>query len=776
MTENMTVQILRDGEPLTELEGVVPGSTVNYSDASIDAFGTYSYQAIATNSYGTGRKGNKVSVFVGVDIPADLAGLEVADNWTSLTFNWDRVTTGANDGYVDPTKIDYLVWSLGVEESMWGSQLYYDEKLDSLRDATTATIAFNTEEGEQEYKYFAVQPKNEAGEGRPGVTSVFAGKSYELPVIEGFAGQALHYYMESNLAMFISDQSTDGDGVALNLTLIDEEGGTGYIQTGKINLKSAANPTLLFDVKSPTINQVTVYGIVDGQDLVEVGQAPVTENYSTVKLPLQALQSGRYAQLMIAANFATPTIEDIDGTTYQSVYDWGDSLTIDNIKVMDLYEYDLSVNVSAPKSVNAGQPAKIKVTVTNEGENAAQNFIVKLMAGEKELLNETVSESLASWGTKEFEVEYATTIFDEGDVTLSANVEFANELNPDNNATESIFTIKAPAVPAPTNVVASQANASSNVMVTWNAPEQAEGSATEGFDDAAAYPEFSLGGITAEQSTGSLNGWTLYDGNGYAVYGFNGLTVPNLGNPMAWMVFAPGSSQLSQDLSGSYAAHSGEQFLASFCVAEPSNNPAATDHWLISPELSGSAQNISFFARALTEQYGAESFEVLYSTTDKEVASFTSVEVVSTTATEWTEYTFSLPQGTKYFAIRHISTDVFALFIDDITYQQGSLDVEYYNLYVDQKFVAAPNYNETSYEVDLVTLTTGVHSFAVSAVYANDVESKPVTATLDVITAIEEIMASGKPVNVYTLDGKRIGTLNGKKGAYIIDNKKVVVK
>jgi hypothetical protein len=48
------------------------------------------------------------------------------------------------------------------------------------------------------------------------------------------------------------------------------------------------------------------------------------------------------------------------------------------------------------------------------------------------------------------------------------------------------------------------------------------------------------------------------------------------------------------------------------------------------------------------------------------------------------------------------------------------------------------------------------------------------------VNAIQSIIASGKPFSIYTLDGKLISrqatSLKGMKGAYVIDNKKVVLK
>lgn len=92
-----------------------------------------------------------------------------------------------------------------------------------------------------------------------------------------------------------------------------------------------------------------------------------------------------------------------------------------------------------------------------------------------------------------------------------------------------------------------------------------------------------------------------------------------------------------------------------------------TDDWLISPQLSGTAQTISFFAKSTKPNYGNESFEVLASSTGKETADFVLVKAVESVPGEWTKYDAELPAGTSYMAIRCTSNDIFALAIDDIT-------------------------------------------------------------------------------------------------------------
>ncbi len=242
---------------------------------------------------------------------------------------------------------------------------------------------------------------------------------------------------------------------------------------------------------------------------------------------------------------------------------------------------------------------------------------------------------------------------------------------------------------------------------------------------------------------------------------------------------APASEQLAQDLSVNYPAHSGDQYFISACCAEPEGAVAATDHWLISPELTGVEQTISFFARELTTNYGAETYEVLASSTDAQPASFTKVAEGSIDATEWTEVTAQLPEGTKFFAIRHTSTDVFGLMVDDITYLGGASAAESFNIYVNGEKIANVAGDKTEYIVTPDKFVSGEQEFAVSAVYASG-ESKPVAVKLTVVTGIKQIADGNKTFDVYTLDGKLVRqqakSLEGLKGVYVINGKAVMVK
>ena len=777
LTANLTrIDILRDGSVVGSVEDVAPGATVTYVDEP-DEVGDHTYQAIPYNESGKGLKSEKVTVYVGPDVPSPVENLTAADGGDIVALNWDKVgNIGENGGPVNPATVNYLVWSTFVEEGWTDYSIEKNELLATLTDADAYDVPCATDEGEQRMEYWIVETRNEANaefEGQRSTAGLLVGAPYELPIVEGFTDDELHYFWETNGTIMISPQSSDADGSSM--ALLSEEEGMVYFNSGKLDLAGLANPTLLFDVASSGISSLAVYGSVDGaefavlQDNISVGNS-----YSQVKVPLTALQGGRYARICLLARYANASeIDHWEG----ELISLGDVLLVDNIHIGDLYQNDLSISLNAPSSVVAGNTTSITVTVTNEGENAAGGFQVLLTAGDKQLLDVTPNQMLAPFKSWTQQVEFPTSVLDEaGDVEIVARVVYDMDQRLANNEAQANITIVEPALPAPTGLTVEQSG--NDLALSWTAPDT-DGAmqVTEDFEDAEQFPEFSLGGITYTQHNGAFGDWSLYDGNGLMCYVFTGFEVPNLGDPMAWMVFNSMYEGFPEEVGSVYEPHSGNQLLLSTCVSDGDPIPV-TDHWLISPELMGNEQEISFFARVITADYGYETFEVLYSTTDNNIDSFISLQDETFDATDWTEYTFTLPEGTKYFAIRHTAQDIFGLLLDDVTFERGASAPVGYNIYVDGELVGSTA--DTAYDLPATGLADGEHTFAVTAVYDGGKESAPATAVINITNGIDEITVDGQPVDVYTIDGRlvrrQVTSLEGLNGLYLIGNKKVYVK
>lgn len=331
-------------------------------------------------------------------------------------------------------------------------------------------------------------------------------------------------------------------------------------------------------------------------------------------------------------------------------------------------------------------------------------------------------------------------------------------------ATISVKTSKAA---QPTDLAAEKSQTSDEVTLTWTAPDTSASQQEEDFSDYE----------NGANATGAIGNWTVVNANGGTKGSlFEDLELPSHGKAVAWEVFNLATYGGNSDAFAGADGNVDNNYLVSLYNAT-SDGYQDCDDWLISPELPGVAQTLTFDVKAFND-YGAQTYQVLYSTTGKETTDFTLIQEVADNGGAWNTVSYELPEGTKYFAIRNITgaDEGFIVAVDNISYLAGGSEPVGYNVYVDEEFVKTTT--ETTATVEFTQ--TKEYKFSVTAVYPGEVESQPVSVTVSLTTGIDQLMATGKSVRVYSLDGKYIGTMSNtkslKKGTYIIDTKKVVLK
>ena len=773
LTGNVDVKIYRDNELVNTLEGVAAGAAASWKDTEVENGTTYTYYVVAANESGDGLKSEKVKVFVGEDAFGTVENIQITGSTAStISFSWDPVT-GANGGYVNAAAAKYAIVSTHVETVLFWQVLVIDEILATVTGETSATVNYDVNAGDQGYKYFGVLAYKEdtelpaAGdEYAGGYTYALVGAPYELPMFESFTGKTMHYLWDSNAQLIVDEVSSDDDGVAVDL--LADEAGIVTFESGKININGTANPTLLFNAKSPNISKLYVYASKNGGEMSPVAELDLTEDYQTFKVSLANLaNNANYVQFALVAQYTTPYTVDDEG----NLVDLGDYYTLDEIRVMDLFEYNLVADIKAPKSVVAGQKAKVVATVTNYGENAAKDYTVTVKAGEKTITSVIGSEELAPFAKDEIEVDFETSVFDEaGDVTLSVTVDFENELNPEDNAASTIITVQEPTAAAPASLIAED-KGNAGVDLAWTV---VAAGTEEVFENFTSYEN---------GANEALGDWTLVNNNGASKGSiFNDLSLANDGLVKAWEVMKPSEYGIGNTLFNGPNGSLEEAYLISAYNLDGQSYPD-NDDWLISPELPGIAQEISFAIGALDVQYGPSSYEVLVSSTDSEIASFTKVAEGTLTSAGWNSVTAQLPEGTKYFAIRNNTSGdgAMCVMLGDIKFTaNSSATAASFNIYYNGEKIATVEGDKTTYTVAADKVEVGTQTFGVSAVYANGAESRVTTATIEIVTGIEQIAADGKPVDVYSIDGKLIRnqakSLDGLKGLYIVNGKKIMVK
>lgn len=162
-------------------------------------------------------------------------------------------------------------------------------------------------------------------------------------------------------------------------------------------------------------------------------------------------------------------------------------------------------------------------------------------------------------------------------------------------------------------------------------------------------------------------------------FGLKDLTFPHEQECFAFIAYNP--AQSNPNSSNTLPVHKGERVGVSFGAADVDGKPIVTNHWLISPQLELDANpSLSYFVRAIVDDYGREEYNVLISETDNELESFTKLntEVCKANAV-WTEKTFDLKEyaGKKvYIAFQYVSKDVLGLMLDDIVVSRGGVATE----------------------------------------------------------------------------------------------------
>lgn len=764
LTSDLDVYILRDGAELQQMSAIKPGQDYYYMD-NYAVQGLNTYSIIACNSEGTGRESKSVEAYVGEDTPSKVQNIKTSVGDNVITLTWDAVTTGEHGGHMSTEGMSYNVYE--IFEGDTGADL----ELINCVEEPKVTIEYDVNEGDQDMINYALSAENETGEGPRAMSpGIIVGKPYDLPFEEHFKGGRLDNTMwfieekgsEESTFSLMQGFSADGDGGCAGYVSASAKDAA-LLGSGKISLKGAANPTLVFSTKSTMADakgKVVVY--IRKPDLSEKQLCVVdyskldnsAKDWHTTSVTIPA----EYTSLpYVMFTFVTSAAE-------------GESVYFDQIYVRDVVAKDLRATLSAPSKVRKGDKVTARVMVTNMGSVAVDNYTVNLYAGDKLVDTKTVKESLASYASRTEVLTYNTSVMDASPLKLKAEVVVEGESTPEDNEDTAEVVLNVSTLTGPDAVTAT-ASDESTVVVEWTKVNETSDRVTDDFDAYAAWSKDSFGDWTS-----------VYGEKGIAKGPFsNSYPHPNENERFAYTVVEP-STWLPAELLDKYAClkpHSGVHYLASFYSVENSQFIPA-DNWLISPSLSGEAQTVSFWANNFNSQGTkyTENFEVLYSTSGITLDDFKSTgKKFEATTGEWKEYTVDLPAGATYFAIHNNTADTYMFMLDDVTYTTGCGKVLGYNVYRDGKLLKRVEPNAELRITDKAP--SGKHTYAVSALYAGGESEATKSAVVTDINGV--VNAIDGTFDVFTVDGKRIAkgvtSLDGiARGFYIVNGKKVVRK
>jgi len=714
LTQLETVQIRR-GTTIVTSKPCSVGEKVTVDVETVQ--GDNEFVLIPYNASGAGAEA-RVSVFTGVDLPTDPASATatVQKDGTVLV-TWEPTTAGLNGGYIDPSKVTYNIYSTKGSEA---SRLSETSFIYTPADDTPEIIAF---------QIFA---HNSAGGSPEGVrtNSVPIGKAYMLPYKESFPNA---YVTSGPWTVDQVDEAKWGMLTDQGNDLFAADGDNGYAIFFPGNTNKSAS--LLYSVKidiSKASNPMLSFMYAGAANNLKAQVARDGGKFKTVKaISLKADPMADWAKATVDLS----DYKDCDfiqiGFLGEAVDDLDHILVLDAVRVYDNVDKDVAVNdIHAPARVQAGKEFDVVVNVENRGSQDAGAFSVKLMRDGHEIATEEC-DALAADAREDVTFKVAAAPAWGKTAELTARVVLAGDQAAYNDLSGIVpIIIEQAAYPTTELRLNTDANC---FTLEWD-PVTLDNikttPITEDFED-PTYEDFTIsdfGGWTLRDEDNSLSTYVVGipvpgQDNFYSGY----YQYPNVGAPMAFQLLNPRKAGMLE-ASPEWTPKSGDRMMVAFnaeYVEGEDEIKVRDDDWLISPLLPGVEQEISLWARAANDNYGPEKLQILYSETGKDVSDFVRIKAVDITG-KWTEVKAELPEGTKYFAVRCTSLDVFALMVDDISFVPdwqipADCDVTGYNLYrngikINEAPLTGTTYTENIPE-DLNV------EFVATVVYSNGVES-----------------------------------------------------
>jgi hypothetical protein len=799
-----------------DVEVTLTGISSGEHTFAVIALNSASKSSLDNNSYSTLSK----TIKVGYEAPSSVKNLAYANNYPETTLTWEAPTEGKDGGLFKQEGTTYTVYRYT------GSNLTDDEEI--ATDLTETTFTDKFEVSTPTAVQYGVIAKNNSGSSDEVKTASFVvGPAYELPFSEsfknGFATNVWSKYVSVSTMSAATYISSYGINTGFSTKLYDgydEDGGALCIKqnntyydpdddedvevyatytSAPISLKGSKVPALSFFqyILPSADNKLALSVIVE-----QAGEQKTVKTYTYAE-GTEGWQQDAISLKEFVGDDPITIIFRADCRSSQAGF-----TAFDCIKIEEVLDNDLSVSaLTVPEKVDAGNTFNAVATVRNNGAKDAQNFSVVLSINGETYESQNVA-SLAAGETTD--VTFTVTAKNDfgTEAALAAKVVYDADELASNDVAEAVVAIRQAAVPTATALKAEVVDG--NVELSWTAPDYelpAVETTTESFEGYA-------------NGTQSFEGWTTsalhYTAVDFTDYG---LAEASWQDKNAFTVLDSATLEFDEDADDTWygAAHTGTHYLVSTAGYWSTRND-----WLISPELSGDAQTITFYAAARqqpTDSWWDSTYDevsVYYSTTTNDKGAFAGNAVISSQKIEnflkngdgYAQFVAELPEGAKYFAIVVTTpneSDDSIVFIDDISYTPGQTGVAVtlvgYDLYDGNNKVNSEPIVGESVILNSEDVSEGVHNYSVVAIYTagESDASEPVQVEVET-SGIKDLSNSGVRVfatqgqihieaqsaQVFDLSGRTIAQTTGNavvnvlRGTYLVkaNNKafKILVK
>lgn len=788
------VKIFRDDTQIADL-AATPGQHITYSD-EVEEIGWYTYKAIP---YGeTDGAEESYDVYIGVDLPGYIYTTVLAKTLTGIILKWEAPAGyyGAGPYFADQLRYEiYQVDDQGqtvlVDQVTGQTSWEMEMDLDAAGEAQSRLV-------------YVVAAINAAGYNAGSVYSnaLIKGEPYQVNFIEDFTGGSFsHSFNEiiylsqssggsgnSQAGVYFDDTaSTVADEVALKIVACSLDS-VAY-RTGKISLSRATRPRLAFNYK------------LSGQDF---GQAGFEEQFATFNVIVEG-ESGRRATVMTSkVNTSTEwascvfDLADFSAERWIRVYFENTAYTklvagqavvyLDNVAVADINDIAGTITANASRRVVRGSSGSALVTIGNHGALPLENYRLSVTLGDSDLSSQASLTPIEAYGgRKSYEFSFDAPITSQVDQAV-LNIQLIAEGNvADLEHTTASFNIvfNDPNLEKVSDAAGNYDDDAQLVHVTWKAPSEVI-NVTESFEDYTSWTASGIGKWTLVNRNGGLGGMWVNDGE-----------YPLHNTDFAWMVY-DASNFNGYDVSENpaFAAQDGCKAMVS-TYRNDGKQFIDSDNWLISPELPGNSQEISFWINGWKYNGASQRYAVYYSTTDTDPGSgSTSTGSFKAIAPEgssnayrftegdntWNEVKVTLPDGAKYFAIRDASlaSNAMVIFVDNISFTAVNGKVKAYRIYRNGEFVAE---TDGLFFDDSVLPEEGKPSlYQITVVYEDGGESGAVSFEVEKSNGVALVtFGENLRFDIYTIDGRLVrhnaASADGlTSGIYVANGRKIVVK
>lgn len=751
LTSITRIDVLRDGQLVKTFSNPTFGAKLSFVDEA-DEIGDYIYTFTGYNEYGTGYHYN-VEGHVGIFIakpPVDCQIEQYTDAWGSVKMTWEPVFEDINGYPVNPNWLQYVIGS-GAGSSFSGivqgvNPQDKEISLDLVRPNSGQALVALTVVPVTPYGGFLGVDNN--GNSLNATTNqIFVGTPYSLPYIESFSNQSLHYSVVQSvtgwsIGVSVSTQAgvtdaQDGDKGYLYWRPNMGAGSHTTIETANIQIDDADDIALSF-----------YYDAVPGHPSYDFYPYVICEGDTTIVAPV--LNTGDAAEN--GWNHVRVSFDQFRGKVirlgfYVYCVDYYGFFGLDNIQIRRFPANDLALQaLNVPRDIKVGESGVISAQVRNEGYGASTPASVELYRDGKLMAAKDV-KALEPYTDQMVQFDITAGNFWGEKPRFAAKVVWdADEFVTNNTLPDTAINVLQTVYPAVLDLTGVYTEADSSVVITWEEPDYAP-KTIEAFEDCENLDPFNfsnLGVFTTYDAKEYEDGWHIwgkYPGN------------PNDGvqEPHAWFVMENDIHDYSKRYEWYATARSGNKSFASYdCKTEVTND------WLISPVLPGVAQTVTFYA-ATGEDYGSQEIEVYYSTTGTDIADFIQIgETIEVEEGEydddydwqtfWNEISIDLPEGAKYFAIRNMSDNVWAVYIDDISYLSSTevISLKGYNVYrngdkLNEELITDRTWSEAH-------IAPASYTYHVEAIYDKGVAPLSEPYEVTVLDGIQSVDASAVAV------------------------------